>query len=52
MGEFKTKAIQRGTNLGTFRNNQAYLGIVQAYSGILRTLCIPGIFRTVVYSES
>lgn len=50
MGEFKTKAIQR--DLGTFRNNQAYLGIVQAYSGILRTLCTPGIFRTVVYSES
>ena len=47
-----------------FRHNQTYSGIIQAYSGIFRTLCNPGvfwilptmfrtrgIFRTVVYSE-
>ena len=30
MGKCKTKAIQ--TDLGTFRHNQAYPGIIQAYS--------------------
>ena len=30
MGKCKTKAIQ--TDLGTFRDNQAYPGIIQAYS--------------------
>ena len=49
MGECKTKAIQ--TDSGTFRHNQAYPGIIQAYSGIFKTLCNPGIFRTVAYSE-
>ena len=55
MGECKTKAIQ--TNLGTFRHNQTYPGIIQAYSGIFRTLCYPDIFyncgisRTLTYSE-
>ena len=55
MGEYKTKAIQ--TDLGTFRHNQAYPGIIQAYSGIFRTLCYPdmfyncGISRTLTYSE-
>ena len=34
-----------------FRHNQAYLGVIQAYSGMLRTLCNPGIFRAVVYPE-
>ena len=29
MGEYKIKAIQ--TNLGTFRHNQTYPGITQAY---------------------
>ena len=29
-----------------FRDNQAYSGISQAYSGIFRTQCNPGIFRT------
>ena len=29
MSEFKTKAIQ--TNLGTFRHNLTYPGIIQAY---------------------
>ena len=50
MGKCKTKAIQ--TDLGTFRHNQAYPGIIQAYSGIFKTLCNPGIFRTVAYSET
>ena len=45
----KAKAIQ--TNLGTFRHNQVYPGIIQAYSGILKTLCNLAIFRTVVYLE-
>ena len=49
MGKCKTKAIQR--DLGTFRHNQAYPAIIQTYSGIFRTLYIPGIFRTVVYPE-
>ena len=55
MGECKAKAIQ--TNLGTFRHNQTYPGIIQAYSGIFRTLCYPDIFyncgisRTLTYSE-
>ena len=30
MGKCKTKAIQK--DLGTFRHNQAYPGIIQAYS--------------------
>ena len=34
-----------------FRHNQAYSGIVQAYSGIFRTLCSPDIFRTLVYLD-
>ena len=41
MGKCKTKAIQ--TDLGTFRHNQPYPGIIWAYSGIFRTLCNPGI---------
>ena len=49
MGECKGKAIQ--TNLGTFRHNQAYPGIIQAYSGTFRTLCDPDMFKTVVYPE-
>ena len=55
MGECKAKAIQ--TNLGTFRHNQTYPGIIQAYSGIIRTLCHPDVFyncgisRTLTYSE-
>ena len=55
MGKCKTKAIQ--TNLGTFRHNQTYPGIIQAYLGIFRTLVTltylklwyiqdPDIFRT------
>ena len=50
MSKYKTKAIQ--TDLGTFRHNQVYPGIIQTYSGIFKTLCNPGIFRTVVYPES
>ena len=55
MGECKAKAIQ--TSLGSFRHNQTYPGIMQAYSGIFRTLCHPDIFyncgisRTLTYSE-
>ena len=29
----------------------AYSGIIQAYSGIFKTMCNPGILRTVVYPE-
>ena len=29
MGKYKIKAVQ--TDLGTFRHNQAYPGIIQAY---------------------
>ena len=49
MGKCKTKAIQTG--LGTFRHNLSYPGIIQAYSGIFKTPCDSGIFRTVVYPE-
>ena len=45
----KTKAIQ--TDLCTFRHNQVYPGIIQAYSVIFKTLCNPGIFRTLVYPK-
>ena len=38
MGECKAKATQ--TNLGIFRHNQTYPGIIQAYLGIFRTLCL------------
>ena len=50
MGECKTKAIQ--INLGTFRHNQTYPGIIHPYLGIFRTLCYPEIFKTVVYPIS
>ena len=33
-----------------FRPHQAYLGIIQAYLGIIRTLCNSGIFRNLTYS--
>ena len=63
MGKSKTKAIQ--TNLGTFRHNQAYLGIFQAYSKPCVTLSyleswyiqnpnifkVRNIFRTLIYLE-
>ena len=49
MGKCKTKAIK--ADLGTFRHNKAYAGIIQAYSDILKTLYNPDIFRAVVYSE-
>ena len=64
MGECKAKAIQ--TNLGTFRRNQTYPGIIQAYSKPCVTLaCLEpwyiqnpdifrtrSIFRTPVYSQA
>ena len=46
----KAKAIQ--AYLVTFSHNQAYPGIILKYSGIFRTLCNPGIIRTVIYPES
>ena len=63
MGKCKTKAIQ--TDLGTFRHNQAYPGIIQAYSKPCVTLAyldpwyiqnpdifkIRNIFRILVNSE-
>ena len=49
MGKCETKAIQ--TYLGTFRHNQPDPNIIQAYSGIFKTLCNNGICRTVVYLE-
>ena len=39
------------TNLGTFRRNQTYPGIIQACSDIFGTLCYPDIFKTVVCPE-
>ena len=47
MVKWKTKAIQ--TEFGTFRHNQSYSDIIQAYSSIFKTLCNHGICRTVVY---
>ena len=44
MGKCKTKSIQ--ADLGTLRHNQAYAGIIQAYS---KPLCNPGIFRAMLY---
>ena len=57
MGECKTKAIQ--TNLGTFRHNQAYTGIIQAYLEPCLNLTYlklwyiqnPNILRTRTYLE-
>ena len=49
MGECKAKGIQ--TNLGTFRHNQAYPGIIYAYLGIFRTLSHPNTFKTEVHPE-
>ena len=49
MGECKAKDIQ--TNLGTFRHNQAYPGIIYAYLGIFRTLSHPNTFKTEVHPE-
>ena len=49
MGKCKTKAIQ--TSLSTFRHNQTYPGIIQAYLGLCRTLRYPDIFKTAVHPE-
>ena len=46
MSKSKTKVIQ--TDLGTFRHNQKYTGITQAYSEPCVT---PDTFKTVVYPE-
>ena len=37
---------------GIFKQNHAYSGIIQGYSGTFRSLCNLGIFRNLVYSES
>ena len=47
--ECKINAIRK--DLGTFKHNQVYPGIIQAYSGIFKTLFNPGIFRIMVYPE-
>ena len=49
MEKCKTKAIQ--TDLGTFRYNRTYPGNIQAYLDIFKTLCNPGILRTMVYPK-
>ena len=49
MVKCKTKAIE--TDLGIIRHDQAYPGIIPAYSGIFRTLRNPGIFGTVRNAE-
>ena len=59
MGTCKTKAIQTDLSISThiltysgiLSHNRAYPGIIQAYSGIIRTLCNPGIFRNLTYLE-
>ena len=57
MSKCKTKAIQ--TDLSTLRHNQAYSGIIQAYSKPCLTLAYlepwyiqnPDIFRTLAHSQ-
>ena len=51
MKKFKTKAIQ--TDEGIFTHILAYSNIFKHKQsiGIFRTLCNPGIFRTLVYTE-
>ena len=43
--------LKQKTNLGTFRNNQTYLGIIRINSGIFRILSYPNILKTVVHPE-
>ena len=50
MGKCKAKAIQ--ADLGTFSHNQGYAKFIQAYSGIFKALCNPGILRTVCMSRT
>ena len=59
MGKCKAKVAQTDLGIFThiqvysvlFRHIQAYLGIIQIYTGVFRTLCNPGILRTLVCSE-
>ena len=59
MGTCKAKADQEDLGIcrhflaysDIFRDNYVYSGIIQAYSGIFRTLCNAGIFKTMGYSE-
>ena len=51
MGKCKTKFRYIDASFPIFRQLHTYSGINQAYSGIFRTLYIPGIFRTLAYSD-
>ena len=59
MGKCKTKTNQANLNifmhipafLGIFRRNQTYSEIIRVYWGIFRTLCNPGMFRTLIFWE-
>ena len=44
----KQVSVKNQSGLGTFRHNQAYTGIIQAYSELM---CKHGIFKTEVYAE-
>ena len=50
MGNVKQKPF-RQMQAHTLRHKQTYPRIIQAYSGILKTLCNSGIFRIVIYPE-
>ena len=39
------------SDFGIFKHNQAYTRIIQAHSGIIRSLCNPGILKTLANSE-
>ena len=59
MEKYKTKIIQADLGIFThihaysdiFKHKQTYPGIITTYSDMFRTLCNPGIFRTLVYCE-
>ena len=54
MGKRKTKVIQKDLHMFTHiqvYSGMTYSGITQAYSSVYRTLCNPGISRTLVYYE-
>ena len=52
-GEIKQKPIRQiQAHSRLFWHIQTYSEIVQSYSGILRTLCNPSLFRTLVYSKT
>ena len=51
MGKCKTKFRYIDAYSPIFRQLHTYSGIIQAYSRIFRILYIPGIFRTLAYSD-